>query len=76
MNARMALLLGSACLCVVFAVFANPLFDWTNRVTRKLGFNKLADFREGLRTPLMPIARIVLILTAIPIVVLTSRHPR
>ncbi len=65
--------IASACLCVALAVFAEPLFDYTNKLTRKLGFHKLADFRERLKNPLLPIARIVLILTAIIIIVQTLK---
>lgn len=76
MDARMVFLLCSACLCVLLAIFANPLFDWTNKVTRQFGFPRLADFRERLRNPLLPIARIVLILTAILIIAVVWRQSR
>jgi hypothetical protein len=71
----MTFLLGSAGLGMALAIFANRLFDWTNRLTRKLGFNRLAGFRERLRNPLLPTARLVLILTALLIIVLTFRQP-
>ncbi len=61
--------IASICLCIALAVFANPLFDWANRVTRKLGFKRLADFRERVGRPLLPIARIALIIAAIGIVI-------
>jgi uncharacterized membrane protein YbaN (DUF454 family) len=68
--------IASAFLCLALAVFANPLFDWTNMLTRKMGLNRLADFRERHRTPLLQIAQIVLVLTAILIFVIAWRLGR
>jgi len=76
MNATRVFFVASACLCIALAVFANPLFDWGNRLARRLGFNKLADFRERLRKPLLPIAQIVLVITAIIIIVATLKLGR
>jgi len=69
MNATRAFFVASACLCLVLAAYAGPLFDWSNRLTRKLGFSRLADFRERLRRPLLPVARAVLVLAAVIILV-------
>ena len=68
MNTARIFFVASACLCVVLAVFAPALFDWGNQLTRRLGFERLADFRERLRKPLLPIARVALIIAAIIIV--------
>ncbi len=68
--------IASACLCIVLAAFANQLFDWGNRLTRRLGFNKLADFRERWRKPLLPIAQIALVITAIIIIITTIKLGR
>jgi len=71
MNAGYVFFIASACLCLALAAFAGPLFRWGNQITRRLGFHKLADFRERVWPMLGPIARIVLVLTAILILVLT-----
>jgi len=76
MDITLIFLIASACLCVALAVFADPLFDGSNEMTRKLGFHRLADFRNRVRKPLVPVARIVLVLTAILIIVLTLRLTR
>ena len=59
----------SAALCFGLAVFADPVFRWGQRLTRRLGFDRLADFRERLWPVLGPIARIVLVLAGIVILV-------
>ena len=71
MSVTYVFFIGSAILCLVLAAFATPLFRWSNELTRRLGFHKLADFRERVWPVLGPIARIVLVLTAILILVLT-----
>jgi hypothetical protein len=63
--------IGSAVLCLALAAFAEPLFRWSNRLAKRLGFHKLAEFRERMWPILGPIARIVLVLTAILILVIT-----
>ena len=73
MNAIYLFFIGSAVLCFVLAAFAEPLFHWGNRLTRRLGFHKLADFREKMWPVLGPIARSVLVLAAILILWLTWR---
>jgi len=73
MNATYLFFIGSAVLCLALAAFAEPLFHWSNRLTRRLGFHKLADFREKMWPVLGPIARIVLVLAAILILLLTWR---
>ena len=71
MNSAIIFFVASACLCFLLAAFAGHIFRWSNRLTRKLGFNKLTEFREKLWPVLGPIARIVLVLTGIMILVLT-----
>jgi len=71
MNAGHVFFIASACLCLALAAFAGPLFRWSNQLTRKLGFHKLADLRERTWPVLGPIARIVLVLAAILILALT-----
>jgi len=73
MNAAVIFFIASAGLCFLLAVFANRIFRWSNRLTRKLGFDKLTEFRERLWPVLGPIARIALVLTGILILVLTWR---
>jgi len=63
----------SAALCLALAIFAGPVFRWGQRLTRRLGYHKMADFRERLWPFLGPIARIVLVVTAALILALTWR---
>ena len=65
MNVTDLFFIGSAALCLALAAFAEPLFRWGNRLARRLGFRKLADFREKVWPVLGPIARILLVLVAI-----------
>lgn len=73
MGSTYVFFIGSVVLCLALAIFATPLFRWSNKLTRRLGFHKLADFRERVWPVLGPIARIVLVLAAILILVLTFR---
>ena len=63
MNVIVVFFIASATLCFLLAIFANDIFRWSNPLARRLGLNKLADFRERLWPILGPIARIALVLT-------------
>lgn len=71
MNVIVIFFIASAILCFLLAIFANDIFRWSNPLARKLGLNKLADFRERLWPILGPIARIALVLTGILISAVT-----
>jgi len=73
MNPAYIFFIASAALCLALAIFAGPIFRWGQRLTRRLGYHKMADFRERLWPFLGPIARIVLVLAAALILALTWR---
>jgi len=77
MNGTHIFFIASAVVCFALAVFGQPIFEWSNRLTRRLGFHRLADFRERLgETPLVLVARIVMFLAAILILFLMWKLPR
>jgi len=53
-----------AVLWAVLFVFVEPLYDWGTNLLRKLGWPRLADFRDRLKPKVLAPARIALLLAA------------
>ena len=52
-------------LWIIVFLFAQPLYDWGTNLLRKLGRDRLADFRDHLRPKVLPPARVALLIMAV-----------
>jgi len=51
-----------AALWVVVFLFAQPSYDWSTNLLRKLGRDRLADFRDRLKPKVLLPARVALLI--------------
>jgi hypothetical protein len=54
-----------AALWIVALLAAEPLYDFGTNLLRKLGRDRLADFRERLKPKVLPPARVALLIMAL-----------
>ena len=53
-----------AALWIVVVLFAQPLYDWGTNVLRRLGRDRLADFRDRLKPKVLPLVCVALLIMA------------